>query len=312
VHTASVAPTPVVVPTTAGVVSAAIIGGFTQKSLAAYPYKEAVVTTNPATSASGGLSRVGLLALKGATGFERRAIINTAGCDNCHEKLGTSPSFHGGQRNDGAVCSVCHNPTFVSRGWAYGSSTFIHSVHASAKRTVPYTWGNYGYETLGYPGDVGNCDSCHLPNTVNYGATGNAVQPKLLWTTVGTGATSAANSSTSPYIAQTAGTNYGLGYAFTLPGRAYTTYTLLDGTIVPAGTAGATGYTREAESASLVNSPISSACFSCHDTMSAKNHMKTNGGAIYEPRATALLKGEACLTCHGAGKDKDAAVVHKK
>ena len=82
--------------------------------------------------------------------------------------------------------------------------------------------------------------------------------------------------------------------------------------VVPAGTAGATGYTREAETASLVISPISAACFSCHDTMSAKNHMKTNGGAIYEPRATALLKGEACLTCHGAGKDKDAAVVHKK
>jgi OmcA/MtrC family decaheme c-type cytochrome len=309
----AVTATPIVVPSTAGVVSAAILGSFTQKTLAAYPYREAVVTTNPSTSASGGLSRTGLLALKGATGFERRAIIKTAGCDNCHEKLGTSPSFHGGARNDGAVCTVCHNGTFVSRGWSYGSSTFIHSVHASAKRTVPYTWGEGGnYGTLGYPGDVANCESCHLANTVNYGATGDAVQPKLLWTTVGTGTTSAANSSTAPYIAQTAGTKYGLGYAFTLPGRTYSSYTLLDGTVVPAGTAGATGFTREAESASLVISPISAACFSCHDTMSAKNHMKTNGGAIYEPRSTALQKGEACLTCHGAGKEQDAAVVHKK
>jgi cytochrome c551/c552 len=39
--------------------------------------------------------------------------------------------------------------------------------------------------------------------------------------------------------------------------------------------------------------------------------MKTNGGAVYEARSTALTKGEACLACHGAGKDYDAAVVHQ-
>jgi cytochrome c551/c552 len=137
------------------------------------------------------------------------------------------------------------------------------------------------------------------------------LQPNMLWPTVATGTTAAAGASTSPYIAQTAGTKYGLGFSFTTPGQAYSTYTLVDGTVVPAGTAGATGFTRAAEGATLVSSPISSACYSCHDTATAKAHMTTNGGAVYEARSTALAKGEACLTCHGVGKDYDAAVVHK-
>jgi OmcA/MtrC family decaheme c-type cytochrome len=207
------------------------------------------------------------------------------------------------------LCAFCHTANALSRGWSYGSSTFIHGIHGTEKRTVAYTWGGYG--TAGYPGKIENCEACHLPNTVNYGATGMALQPGLLWITVASGTTSAANTETSPYIAQTAGTKYGLAFSYTLPGRSYSTYTLLDGTIVPAGVAGATGYTRPAEGATLVSSPISAACFACHDTDSARNHMRTNGGAVYEPRSTALLKGEACLVCHGVGKDKDVAIVHK-
>ena len=69
--------------------------------------------------------------------------------------------------------------------------------------------------------------------------------------------------------------------------------------------------TVEAAATTLVNSPISSACFACHDTTAAKNHMQTNGGAIYQPRSTMASKGEACLVCHGAGAVVDAAVVHK-
>jgi hypothetical protein len=61
----------------------------------------------------------------------------------------------------------------------------------------------------------------------------------------------------------------------------------------------------------LVNSPISSACFSCHDTSSARSHMTSNGGSVYETRSLAATKGEACLVCHGVGRVSDVAVVHQ-
>jgi hypothetical protein len=60
-----------------------------------------------------------------------------------------------------------------------------------------------------------------------------------------------------------------------------------------------------------VSSPISAACFSCHDTSTAKNHMTTNGGAIYAPRGAGFVNGEACLACHGAGKVSDAVAAHQ-
>jgi cytochrome c553 len=62
----------------------------------------------------------------------------------------------------------------------------------------------------------------------------------------------------------------------------------------------------------LVNSPIASACFSCHDTDKAKLHMVEIGnGSIYLPRSAALLRKETCLSCHGAGKVADVQVVHQ-
>jgi len=76
---------------------------------------------------------------------------------------------------------------------------------------------------------------------------------------------------------------------------------------IPAGT------NRQADATTLVNSPITSACFSCHDTTTAQNHMKSNGGSINATRAASIQAGvgEACLVCHGAGRPNDAAVIHK-
>jgi hypothetical protein len=40
--------------------------------------------------------------------------------------------------------------------------------------------------------------------------------------------------------------------------------------------------------------------------------MTANGGAIYEPRFTALLKVEQCLVCHGSGRIADIQTMHSK
>ena len=115
----------------------------------------------------------------------RRAIVEKARCNSCHSRLGvfTSKVFHGGQRNNPQACAMCHRPDQTSGGWSSASIAYIHGIHGSAKRTVPFTWhtSNLGDETgnalafqeLGYPGLLRNCQQCHLPNTVNFG-TGTA------------------------------------------------------------------------------------------------------------------------------------------
>ena len=68
----------------------------------------------------------------------------------------------------------------------------------------------------------------------------------------------------------------------------------------------------EAAPTTLVNSPIATACVSCHDSEIAKSHMRTNGGSIYAPRSTALATGEQCLLCHASGKVADIKAMHAK
>ena len=308
---------PTVVPATAQMVTAVILGGFTQKTLLTYPYTAANVSVNPTTAASGGLATVAILKKKVATGYTaRRVVVDINKCDTCHDQLGTNPSFHGGVRNDPTACAMCHTTNGVDTGWSYNASTFIHGIHAAAFRTVPYSWQSGAFVSLRYPGVLQDCNQCHVPNAVNFGASGMSVQPNLLWTTTATGTTAAPGAGTSPYISQVAGTKYGLAFQFTPAGATVAAYTLVNGTVVPAHVAAAGGDTRQAEATTLVSSPIAAACFACHDTVSDKNHMMTNGGVIYQPRGnTALVSsgvaGEACLVCHGQGQTMDAVAVHQ-
>ena len=107
----AVNPSPITIPANAKLLTGAVYGSFTQKGLAGYPYTAANVSVNPTTSASGGLVRNGLFKKLVATGYTaRRAIVDNAKCNSCHDQLGTSPVFHGGARNDGTICAFCHNP----------------------------------------------------------------------------------------------------------------------------------------------------------------------------------------------------------
>jgi OmcA/MtrC family decaheme c-type cytochrome len=216
-------------------------------------------------------------------------------------------------------------------GWNQNASTWLHGIHGTSKRTVPYTGAKTDFSTVLYPGSLKDCSQCHLPNTVNYGATagltGGALQPSLLWSYGATGTmatttaapavtnpqvTTTVNSGNSPYV--TIGTNYGNGFKYTMAGATVASYTPSTGTATTAAIAGAGGVTVPADSASLVSSPISAACFSCHDDFTAKNHMRNNGGVLYQPRGTAaaLDNAEGCLACHGQGTIMDPVVIHQQ
>ncbi len=68
----------------------------------------------------------------------------------------------------------------------------------------------------------------------------------------------------------------------------------------------------QAAPASLVISPISNNCFGCHDNATAKLHMETNGGAIYQPRASTPIGTEQCMLCHGPGRVAAIKAMHSK
>ena len=268
----------------------------TQTNVAGYPVPDGSGLVNPgATNKTGGLLVVAPNVTRVATGFSgRRAIVEDARCNACHQELGpfTEHAFHGGQRNDGATCSWCHNPNRASSGWSADSTSYIHAIHGGAKRSVPFNWhADQNFGEIRFPGVLARCETCHLPGTYDFTATGSAaaVAPteRRQFRTVAAG-TLNASASLSPYV--TAGMNYGAGASFSA----------------------ATGVLTDAAATTLVTSPTVTVCTACHDTAQARGHMEMNGGSFYQPRSAALSTAEACLVCHGNGRVADIRQVHAR
>jgi OmcA/MtrC family decaheme c-type cytochrome len=280
----------------------------TQTNLPDYPTAAATgsALTAGMPNKTGGLIVVAPNVQKVAAGYNgRRTIVSDALCNKCHQELGafTEEAFHGGQRNDGTTCSWCHTPNRASSGWSADSTTFVHAIHAGAKRETKYNWhaisSTDGFWDVKYPGVLKNCEACHLAGTYDFSAAGSAVPSpnNRQYKTVMTGNSAAATFSTSPYVAQVIGTAYGGGYSVSA----------------------ATGAITAAAGTTLVTSPITAVCFACHDNnttvsagmgQTAVAHMKAQGGSIYEARSTALLKTELCNTCHGTAGASSIGSVH--
>lgn len=273
---------------------------------------------------------------------ERRKVVDAAKCGNCHEWL----ELHGGSRVIGKettgnvlVCVTCHVPakatsgrglsdtvvnTYDARGgfsssdkailkewgmsttfpvtvgsnWALGLPVapnnfkdMIHGIHKGRERVTPFrdardrtSSGGAGgaialldFRRLDFPGIINNCETCH--DAGKYASV-----------------PSGALASTYESINADYAANYGL---------------------TTATTAMALASYRQPNATDKVTSPFAAACVSCHDSSAAQGHMKTNNARIQTARsvfAAAVAtpgEGEACVTCHGAGRDKDVTVVHK-
>src|SRR5262249_21405648 len=193
-------------------------------------------------------------------------------CNQCHQELGafTADAFHGGQRNDATTCSWCHNPNRASSGWSADSTSFIHAIHASAKRSVPFTWHasstTESFADVKFPGILSQCETCHLPGTYNFAnADAAAALPGKQFRTTAAGIfnplTRVDVFSLSPYV--TPGVNYGSGFSYS----------------------SSTGIATDAAPTTLVTSPIATTCFACHDTDLDRAHITTNGGSVYAARS---------------------------
>ena len=247
-----------------------------------------------------------------ATGYTpRRQVVSNDKCNACHKQLGlftginaVSHDFHSGFNNDANACQICHLPNVSDHGhggWPINIDYWVHSIHAAAKRTVPYPVIE-GFTDIGYPGVLANCQACHLPGTYDFSAPASkAAVPDRLYTTAASGTIAAAGTATnSPYV--TAGQNYGNAFSYNV----------------------ATQTTTQAAGSTLVISPIMTACVACHDGVDpatgvdVKQHMEQNGGVFYARRdsiyqsgsTVALKNSESCLLCHGTGQIADIAVVH--
>lgn len=264
----------------------------TQIDLAAYPYTPVAGTP----IGIGGLSVPADNKWKvAATYTGRRLITDNAKCNACHGRLGVKPTYHAGQRNDTQTCTFCHTVNRTNSGWAVNIKEDVHAIHGAAKRADKFSWevsAGAKFWTVGYPGVLKNCEQCHIAgfydfSNSSYNANFGSVFDSMLYTTVASG--------TMP-----ATVNVIVTGAETVPGTYYSPY-VTAGAVYGStfGFNAGTGVTTAAAATTLVCSPISSACYACHDTKVAKAHMILNGGSIYEARATALNKRESCQVCHG-------------
>jgi OmcA/MtrC family decaheme c-type cytochrome len=277
--------------------------GYTYALTSTPPLVQTGVADYPVTATGGGIAVPAPNVWKVATGYTgRRAIVDNAKCKACHGTLGVAPNFHAGERNDGPTCSFCHNPNRTSSGWSAGSKYFIHAIHAGRKRVVNFTWhakaAGPGYDEVEFPGTLNACTTCHVPNTFDFTNAPNlAAVPNMELTTVAAGKydtnplTNSTYYTVSPYVVADGVTDYGAAFSYNAT----------------------TDVTVQAAASTLVLSPITGACSSCHDSTIAINHMKGNGGQFYSTRGSALAQGatEQCLICHGPGRVAAIGQVHQ-
>ena len=297
----------------------------------------------------GGLIVIAPNVNKVATGFNpRRAIVEDARCNKCHQELGTftEDAFHAGQRNDGTTCAWCHTPNRTSSGWSADSVYFVHAIHGGAKRSTEFTWhaetATSSFAEVKYPGVLNFCEGCHLPGAYNFeNAASDAALPNRLYRTFAAGsfsghvgdtftqysgagcatqtqssaATAVTVHSLAPYFPPTAnGTstpNYGPAFSFNA-GTSQSSGCTPGGTpfTIAAGQGTEDSAASAAYDTNLVVSPITSVCFACHDTSPAMAHFEINGGSVYQARSTALNTVETCIVCHGPGRIADIKEVH--
>jgi OmcA/MtrC family decaheme c-type cytochrome len=109
----------------------------------------------------------------------RRVVVSLANCSNCHQNLGI---VHGGSRGNTQECVICHNPTLTD-GTSKQSVSFatqIHSIHRGSNLTNPYILGTTNYQSVLFPGDLRDCNTCHVGASYqvdNVGAVASVASP---------------------------------------------------------------------------------------------------------------------------------------
>jgi OmcA/MtrC family decaheme c-type cytochrome len=104
-------------------------------------------------------------AVTGTTVTARRTVVDQAKCNKCHYFL----EGHGANRNQVAVCVICHNPTKTAAGATEADpletvemKVMIHKIHTGMELTKDYNIDGTSFQEVTYPGDRRNCQACHV------------------------------------------------------------------------------------------------------------------------------------------------------
>lgn len=106
-----------------------------------------------------------------------REIVITAACNECHNPLGYTPSFHGSRRVDTRYCVLCHNPNNALAPQSNDPAApsvpipfvkLVHGIHTRQDLKVfePPDPENHGdFTEVTFPQDILNCTKCHRGGT---------------------------------------------------------------------------------------------------------------------------------------------------
>ena len=142
--------------------------------------------TTPGAPRFAAFNPVLAFAVTDPTPVARRAVVDTARCNNCHYDL----SGHGGQRKNAQYCVLCHNPNNpgderISRfetGDQFVESvdfrSMIHRIHAGEFLSETHILGGFpapsksnpagtpiDFSYVRYPGKLSDCTVCHAQGT---------------------------------------------------------------------------------------------------------------------------------------------------
>ena len=91
----------------------------------------------------------------------RRRVVEDYNCESCHSNL----VFHGGARHDPQYCDNCHMPSVAGGRQALHFKYMIHSIHRGQDLEKGYAVGDKDFSDVEYPGDLRDCDTCHVNNS---------------------------------------------------------------------------------------------------------------------------------------------------
>ena len=107
-------------------------------------------------------------AVTDATAVPRRMVVDDAKCESCHVNL----ALHGGGRRDANYCITCHSPGLVDIATPSESvhmKWMVHKIHRGEDLENGYvvvrSRGTFDFSDKVYPGDLRNCDACHVNNS---------------------------------------------------------------------------------------------------------------------------------------------------
>lgn len=100
-------------------------------------------------------------AVTDAAATPRRMVVDDYNCESCHSNL----AFHGGGRHDPQYCDTCHMPAATGGGQSIHFKYMIHSIHRGAELQKGFSIGSHDYSDVEYPGDLRDCDKCHVNNS---------------------------------------------------------------------------------------------------------------------------------------------------